>query len=365
MSWPIPAPADISDRYSSALELAFAVDDDGNPQAIDARSSNSVLGVMAREHGMDGYEQYLFQANQAKELFPDTAVMELARHGKIWGVPRVQAQFGIGPVTFTGAPGTQIPAETRIYTGSTYWDVDATVEIASGATTVSAQVTAEGAGAAGNLPAGTVLSLLSPIGGLTAQTAVVGIGGIQGGADIQTLDAWRAAILAKIRQPPAGGNKNDYTNWAKTAGAAFVGVQPLWVGPGSVGIIIVMPGPRAPTSDEIAAVQAYINTYCPVTAEPNAYVLGGVLTPVPMQIALNPDSAAARIAVQAAVDLFYQSDPFAAAVEGTVYRSRLSDAISSVAGETSHTIFLPNVDATTVTATQMPVTSTITWGAPA
>ncbi|GAB0119488.1 baseplate J/gp47 family protein [Acidisoma sp. 7E03] len=360
MTWPIPSPSDISDRYSAALEAALSTDPDGNPQDVDARSSDTLLGVMARTHGEVGYEEYLFQANVAKEQFPDTAVQELARHGRLWGVPRVPAKFASGQVIFTATNACTVDAGARLYLGSTYWDLTADLAVAAGGTATGI-VVAELSGAAGNLAAGSSLQLQSPVAGLTVQAASVAAGGITGGADIQSLDDWRAAIVDRIRNPAAGGNANDFETWARAAGAKYAKCVPNWQGPGTVGVIIAMAGPRPPTSDELAAVQAYIDGVRPVTG--TTYVIGATLSTTPMQITLNPDTAGARIAVQAAVDLFYLSDAYAGQIGGTIFKSRLSDAISAVSGEISHRIYLPAADVT-VGNTVLPITSAITWTAP-
>lgn len=352
MSWPVPTPDAIAGRAAAVYELAFP--------GIDARSANSVAGVHTRIVGLTAYDLYLQQAAIARELFPDSAIDALPRHASIWGVPRRQPIAATGTGTVTAQDAVTVPAGTVATAASgARYITRGSVNIAANSTGTVRLVAAEG-GSAGNLPAGTTLQLVSPIGGLTAQAIVLDGGGMAGGADLETLDSWRARILQKIRQPPQGGAIADYQEWALAAGAAFVNVVPDWVGRGSVGVIIAAAGPSVASDQLVEAVADYINdpTRRPVTHR--VVVVAASLAPVDVTVRLIPDTVQTRAAALSALQLFFRQ---AASLGATLYVSRLSSAISSASGAYAHDLVLP-ADDVTFTAAQMPVLGTVTWGTP-
>ena len=90
--------------------------------------------------------------------------------------------------------------------------------------------------------------------------------------DIQPLtDETDAALLARlldrIRNPPAGGNANDYEEWALAVdGVAAAYVFPLAQGGESVDVVIVGVDPAIPGQDLLDDVTAYIAERRPVGA---------------------------------------------------------------------------------------------------
>jgi uncharacterized phage protein gp47/JayE len=113
---------------------------------------------------------------------------------------------------------------------------------------------------------------------------VTGIAGINGTAPLATFtdgvnadsqDEVRANVLAALRQPPMGGDAEDYVQWAM----GFTGVTRAWcspgeMGPGTVTLRFMMDIARKttdpttsgfPLSGDITAVTAYMNTKRPVS----------------------------------------------------------------------------------------------------
>lgn len=356
MTWPLPQPTDIAARYASAFEAQFSDPADGEPP--DARTPNSVMGVLGNTSAEALFELYLYQRSLAEELMPDTAQDYLARHGDIWGVPQIAATFAIGNVLLTATPGADIPAGVLFSDSSgAQWVSTAQVTVpAGGVATIPVQATV--AGAAGDVAAGASLALVSPLNGVAVQSAVVDPSGLAGGADAESLDAWRARILLRIRTPGAGGSAHDYVRWAKAAGAAYVGVVPGWVGAGSVGVIVAMAGPAAATPAQVAAIQAYINNLAPVTA--NVVVLAATLQAVPVTLWVSPDTVAVQAAAQQALALFFSQN---AEIGGTITYSGLDGAITTGSGDVEQFISVPAADVT-VAATQLPVLGAVTFVAP-
>lgn len=338
--WPIPAGGEVAERYAVGFAAAFAADDAGvpYPEPPDTRSPNTVMRVLGVVGEESFTELYLYQRSLADELMVDTAQDWLPRHGDEWGVPRLQAQRAVGVLVVTAPAGTPLPAgiEAADAAGRRWVTVTPAVSGPDGAVAVPAQ--AEAAGLDGNLAAGASLALVSPVAGVPGPQAAVGDGGMQGGADLEDVEAWRARILARVRDRGLAGKLADYTNWAREAGAAGSRVLPRWMGPGTIGLPVVMAGPRTPNPQELARIAAYIAEVRPVTAE--LYVLAAPLQPFDVTLAVSPDTVATRAGVTTALQGFFA----AATVGGALPRSRLDDAVSAASGEYAHAIAQPAGD---------------------
>ena len=328
MPWAIPQPDTIAESYSAALDAAFKP---AYPQ-IDSRGANSVLGNYARAHGQEGFGLYLFQASLAQELMIDTAQDWLPRHADQWGVAQIPASTAIGAVVFAGLPpALPLPAGIELVDGNgNQWAATASAVVAADGT-AHVPVAAEAPGVAGNVPAGNTLSVISAVLGLQGQSVTVDVGGIAGGEPAESNDAWRARILARVRQRGASGAAGDYVQWAKAAGALLVGVIASWVGPGSVGVVIAVPDPAGglnvvPSAAQLAAFQAALDAVAPVTAQ--VVALPVTLQPVAMVLALNPDTVVTRGLATAA----FAAQLAAVPIGGVLAQSRLVAAITDSTG---------------------------------
>ena len=258
-------------------------------------------------------------------------------------------------VVSPGVNGTAVPAgiSLRSATGALY-TTQASATIAAGVASLS--VLADTPGAAGNLAASATLDLVSPLAGLSAQTATVDASGLTGGHDQEDDQSLRTRLLARIRKPPAGGAARDYEAWAReVAGVAYVSVQGGWLGAGTVGVIIAMDGPAAATPTDVANVQAIIDPARPVTAQPT--VVAASLLAVALSIRVSPDTPLTRAAIAANLAAFFKAE---AAIGGAIPLSRISEAISAAGGEYSHEITSPVVPVTPA-AYQLPILGTVTW----
>lgn len=327
----------------------------------DARARRSNLAVLARTqagaaHGLYGYLDWL-----SRQVMVDTAEAEhLARHAAIWGIDRAPATYATGLVTLTGTTGAVVPGGTvlRRSDGAEYTtDADATLVGGTAAATVSAVTP----GAAGNADAGISLSLVTTIAGVQSAAAVDNAG-IGGGADTESDASLRERLLARIQRPPQGGARRDYEAWAKE----IAGVTRVWVvgaeqGLGTVTVRIATddaatgPIPDAATVDAVAA---HIDALRPVTAD--VYVVAPIAAALDLTIALSPDAASVRAAVEAEIADMLRRD---AAPGATIRVSRIREAISIAAGETYHELALPDEDVTHA-AGEMAVLGEITWVVP-
>jgi len=295
-------------------------------------------------HGLLDYLAWIVE-----QILPDTAQgVYLLRWASIFFIERKAAAKASGAAVFTGIDGSVIDAGTPLQAA------DGTAFITSEAGAIaggSAEITIEAAleGAAGNLDAGVKLQLSEAVAGVDAE-AEVAAGGTVGGADEEPLIELRERFLARLREPPQGGAAHDYVAWAREV----AGVTRAWVykgemGAGTVTVRFMMDDVRAaqngiPQGDgapdysgDLALVFDHIEEARPVPAD--LYVAAPVAVPLNITIGdLNPDTPAVRAAIEAEVKDLLRRD---AVPGGTIYLSRLIEAISVAAGESSHTLTAP------------------------
>lgn len=359
MTLAIPTPAELAERFCTYLDGRSFTADDGSVVTLDGRAANTFENVLAAVHAMGLYELYLTVRQLAREMFIQTATLDglLPMLADTWGVTRKGATTAAGYVLFNAPTSTAdviVPAGTQLTTdGTITWSTTTAVTVPAGSAATSIAITAGAAGTAGNLTANTALTLVSAVAGISGVR--VDASGIAGGADIEDVEAWRSRILLRVRKRSATGTKAQYEELAADSGAAYVNVVQNWLGNNTAGIIVLMPGPTVPTADQIAKIQAYVDANRPVRA--NVTVVPGAIVMQNPTISLNPDTQSARTLVQAAVAAYYAS----VEMGGWLYVSALSDAISTVAGETSHFISAPTQD-TRLAANQVAALGTITWG---
>jgi uncharacterized phage protein gp47/JayE len=209
----------------------------------------SVLRVLAKVFAGAVHLCYGFLEWVSIQLFVDTAeTTYLDRHGNMWGVPRKAATFATGSVYFTGTNATVIPSGTRIQNadGIEYETLSSTT--IAGTTSPSVTAQALEPGAAGNNTSLTV-ELISPIVGVDSVTAV---SGFSGGQDQEADSDYRDRILARIQNPPMGGNAADYIFWAEeVSGVDKAWCFPLVNGDGTVGVVIKAVGTNPVPSDSL------------------------------------------------------------------------------------------------------------------
>lgn len=346
MAFSRPTLQQLIDRARNDLLARLAADD--VLRRADAEVYARVLA--ATSHTLHGFIDHV-----SRQILPDTADAEhLERWASIWGVARKAAARATGTATFTTSAGAVIPtgALVRAFDGVEY-EVT-TGDTASGASLVL-PVQAVEAGAAGNRSAGQSLALVSPIAGV--QSTAVG-SSLSGAADTETDDALRARLLARIQQPPHGGAAHDYIAWAlEVAGVTRAWVYPNEAGLGTVTVRFMRDDDTDPIPDagEVAAVQAHIEAAAPVTA--GVIVAAPVAAPVAMQITLTPNTAAVQAAVLAELEDLFLRD---AEPGGTIYLSRIREAISVAAGEAHHALVSPVADVVAATG-DIPTVGSITW----
>lgn len=322
------------------LIAATSADIDGRLPGADSRLRRSVLNVLARTHAGSLDSLYGALVFLSKQLMPDTAEAEyLDRWSTIWGVARKAASTAAGVVTVAGVVGAIVPA------GAELARIDGARFVTTGRTVLAGpsadiEIVASAAGVDGVTSAGAQLTFTSPVSGVAA--IATSADGLVGGADEETDAQLLARLLTRIRTPPNGGAANDWTSWAlELAGVTRAWSYPGWMGPGTVGVTFVLDGRNdiLPTEADLAAMSAHLEPLRPVTA--TAIVFAPTPLYVDHLIGATPADGAVRDAIIAELDDLYFRE---ATPGGTVYLSRINEAISLAAGEYDHRLYSPAAD---------------------
>lgn len=306
----------------------------------------------AAVHTVYGYIDYL-----ARNLLPDLADEDwLTRHANMKRCPRKSATAATGFVRWSVAnAGITIPAGVTIQRDDSV-SFTTTFAATSAGGVLRVPVTSDTSGKAGNTDDGLAMRLVSPVTGLTSAGVA---DSIQGGADVEDLEVWRARVIERWYWTPQGGADGDYEVWAKeVAGITRAWTYRHWSGRGTVGVMVansdlINPIPDAAT---VAAVKAYIDPLAPV-AGADIYVFAPTPHVVNFQIRLNPDTPETRYAVEAELRSMMLRD---GGPESILKPSRISEAISIATGEYSHTLVSPSSDIT-IGKGEIGVVGAISW----
>ncbi len=322
---------------------------------------NGVLRVMADAMAGLGHLALRYIDWLARQLLPDTAETEwLDRHADIWlinsdsSIGRKNATLATGVVTITGtiigtlvASGTQMESSAGI-------GYETTEQVSIGAGPTEVAVRALDAGAAANLGVGETLGLNNVGLGIDSTATVVVL---EGGVDEEEDDQLRSRVLLRIRQPPMGGDADDYVQWA----LSIPGVTRAWAAPNEMGIGTVtvrfmMDELRATSSPltngfpipaDVDAVEAVLQTLRPVAIK-DFFVEAPLPEPIDFTIdALEPDDLSTRAAIEASVSAALTSKASPAfALNGVlqtppiIYAAWVSEAIMAAPGVEHFTLVM-------------------------
>lgn len=308
----------------------------------DSRLRHSVLDVLVRMHGGAMAGLYGYIANVADQIIIDTADGEfLARHASTWGVRRKAAVAARALATATGTNGSVIPAASELTrSDGTIYVTSLAVTISGGTAEIS--VEASEAGAGGDIAPGALLTFSSAVAGVNATVTVTETS--TAGAAEEDDESLRARLLSRIRTPPEGGAIGDYVAWALAqSGVTRAWCYPGWLGAGTVGLTFVMQGRDnpIPLTADVNAMQAALDMLRPVTADLTVFAPSTVA--VPFSITSAPSTAEVREAIVAELDDFFRRE---AEPGGTLYLSRMREAISLSEGEYSHELTVPSANFT-------------------
>jgi uncharacterized phage protein gp47/JayE len=307
----------------------------GSLPGADANIPNSVLRVLSDVEGALCHLNLQYLDWLAMQLMPDTSEREwLSRFGFIWLVNadgstgRKMATPSVGTAMFYGQPdGVVVPLATQIGYADQIFETTAEVTVDDNGGPVP--IIAIFPGAAGNLPAGTQLNIIGFFQGLVPPAYVISL---YGGTDEETDDELRARILQRIRQPPMGGDGDDYVNWTlRVPGVTRAWSYPLEMGMGTVTVRFMCDDLRAsgggfPLQEDVDAVSAYLDTVRPVAVK-DFFVVAPKAQRIDFRIVnCNPINNNIKAAIEQSIRamIFNKSAP-----GQTIYRVWKSDAVLS------------------------------------
>jgi uncharacterized phage protein gp47/JayE len=310
----------------------------------DAHVRRHKLHLLGRVNAGAAHSQHGHMAYLALQILPDTADWEtLLKWGSLRGLTPLKAAGAYGTINVTGQPNALLKSGD-VFQRSDGWEyvVSQTINLdASGKAT--AQVVSLVGGYTGNSTAGSTLRLTRAIAGIASSATVVSIAG---GADAEGIESFRERVIFRWRNPPQAGALHDYIAWAREAHPA---VTRAWayrneMGPNTVTVRFVCdhdPNGLIPTQQTINEVYQYIRAVMPAT--PELYVVAPIPVAINTRLTVSPDTAQVRGAVELEIADFYLTDPDIQP-GGSVFRSRLSEAISKASGERFHSLTLPAAD---------------------
>ena len=341
------------------LRDQISTDIDSRLPGADSRLRRSIVGVVAYVVAAVAFGLYGFIGYIAKQIHVATADDEnLERKASLWLGGRNPATKATGTIAFTGTDAVVIPAGTIVQrSDSVMFATDAAVTIVAG--TVNASITAVEGGKDANTAASSTLTLVSPIAGVDSN-ATVDSNGLTGGADVESNDQLRARVEARIQQPPHGGADFDYVTWAlEVAGVTRAWHYALELGLGTVTVRFMMDDNYAdgiPLAADVTAVQNYIDTVRPVTAD--VTVVAPVAATLNFNISgLSPNTPVVQQAIEDELKDLIKRE---AVPGGTILISHIREAISIAAGEADHVLVSPVADVTHTTG-QIAIFGAITW----
>lgn len=275
-------------------------------------------------HGQYGNQQWI--ANQISVLTCD--ITQLPLFGRTYQVPQKDATLSVGNMIMTGTNGIDIPAHSELSIGGVLYTTIADATPVGGTVTIA--VTAEVAGADGNQDAGAIATFTSPIAGIEPKATVDG-NGLNGGADLEDVEAWRQRIASRIGNPGTEWLPQDYVDLALT----MPGVTRAWAYPneldlGMMTVRFVMDDGTGtasiiPGGADVTALQAIFNAKCPAFGPATA--VAALATVVAVD--LHDIPAGNQTAVEAALAAYFTRSTSLEPGQGLIF-AELEGAVGSV-----------------------------------
>ncbi|MEZ8115177.1 baseplate J/gp47 family protein [Vibrio splendidus] len=194
------------------ISLQALIDRAKNHLLAETGQSTPAINALASAIAGVSYGQYGYQDLLFRQMHPETCSEEwLYLHANRHSTPRLLPTFATGLVKFKELDGTVlINKGTRLSSSGFEYE------------TLKAQYSSEPvavialtSGAESNLPKGAVLTLNEGLGGIDPNN--VECLGIEGGADLEALEHWRARVVVAFEKNQLIGKSEDYEQWAVSA----------------------------------------------------------------------------------------------------------------------------------------------------
>lgn len=333
---------------------------DANLPGADAALLRNNLRPTAQVLGGGLFQLERFIAWGVDQKFVLTcAADQLDRHGAEMkpAVPRKKAEKARGAVVVTATGAISLASGAMLArSDGAQFSVDAGIVLAA-AGSAEVQVTAMVAGGDGATAAGAALSATS---GLTGPASfAVNSGGLGGGADVESHEAYRARLLFAKAYPEHGGSAPDWLRYTLAVpGVTRAFIEPLGHGRGTVVIYPFFDLTRPngiPLESDRGIVEAALRSAGPGAGLPVVRIAEAV--PVDMVFSgLSPNTPEVQAAVAAEVaTIFFRNSrvagnaephpsmPFLCVPE-VFSRSWLWQAAANASGEHRHVLVSPTAD---------------------
>ncbi len=355
MPYPRPTLAEIKKRRISDYEYELGAQNARLPGTIEYGLATSGSGTAHGLHGrIDQVAKNAFpwSADDAGTVkwaafygvFPNPAV-RAAGEALIWGVNATVIPIGTEVTRSDGAEFVVISTPAKV-DGVDAPNIIGDPHPGHAHVLIEAKV----AGTAGNTKVGTQLSLKSPLGGVVG-CEVHGSPGLHGGTDAESIISLRGRLFERLSKPPSGGGPGNYEAWAKQVS----GVTRAWEygkvpTPGHVTVLFMrdLDDDPFPGIGSVAAVETELLKYAPLHLA-GLHVLAPQDLALSLEIQLTIEPNANLTSVRAAIiksiqDMLATQAAPAAADGALLYRSWISEAISTTPGEKDHKLIVPAGD---------------------
>ena len=219
---------------------------------------------------------------KAAQLQPETAEEAgLAVLAERKGIERYPASFATGTATINGEAGYSILSEVQLQSAS------GIIYISTAAASVGEYLSIQAyePSSASNLAAGTELTPLEPVAGITS----VSIYSIIAGTDQEPLEEWRQRVIEAYRDDQRIGTVDDYYYWASQSPSGVAGAYAYDATPeaGYIRLYAYSDDAASPSvsSDQLSSLEAHIEgnrpagvivQYLSVAAQPVSVSIRGV-----------------------------------------------------------------------------------------
>ena len=307
-----PTPSQIQQAYFQILKSIKPSINKNDPNSDFVIRGNTISGIVS---GIYGDQAQVDSDSFITSMRPTSLDLK----GADLGLPRLPATTAISDqISITGTNGTVINPGDIIFlyspTGILYTNTSGGT-ITGGILNLTA--TCQTVGQIGNVIAPDTLVVVSPPSGVNTTASVVK--DFADGTNIETDDSYRARLLSREQNPPAGGNITDYPNFAFAADpsirSAFavrfisgLGTVAVYITTGTTDIDSAVTNglaiDRIPNGSLLAKVQAYYDSHVPLTDCSTVYAPtevpvnvnltnvnlapGFILTSVPSNATYNP-----------------------------------------------------------------------------
>lgn len=362
-----PTTQDTSDSIVARVEASISQSIPLLPKAFTRVVAKAIAGVVVLLYKYVGFtflQMFPRTATYRETTVNGRKIRPLLEIGRLMGVadptPATRAELVL-TVTVNTQVGS-LPANTQFVstTGVVYLSL---AGVALDAATVAVTVRASGdpgggggAGTVGNLPNGAQLQIVSPP-ATVSPVAVVASTSVTG-AEAETVELYRARVIARGQARPQGGAYADYRTWALTV-PGIIAAYPYTGDPGEVDVYVeatVASSGSAdgiPTAPQLAAVATAFSltsagdsgkaTRRPVNAAPNALAISRTAFDLVINGLDVDDVPAAKAAIEAAADQYFRSrEPFIVGLSVLPRKDRVTlaavsgvvDSVASAMGAT-------------------------------